>query len=70
MNTIENQSNRKRTNVKRAIILIACMLAYGTAMMILATGGFKQQTIWFGVQCLNALGFFLAIAALLKKSNL
>ena len=70
MNVIENQSNRKRTIVKRTIILIACMLAYGTVMMILATGGFTQQTIWFGVQCLNALGFFLAVAALLKKSNL
>jgi hypothetical protein len=70
MNILENQSNRKCAIVKRIIILIACMLAYGTVMMILDTGGFTQKTIWFSVQCLNALGFFLALAALLKKSNL
>jgi hypothetical protein len=57
-------------NPKRLIILILCMIAYGTVMMILASGHFTRQTIWFGVQCLNALGFFLAVVALLKKSKL
>ena len=62
MNTIE-----KNATIKRCAILIACMIAYGSFLLILASGHFSQSTVVTGVQCLNALGFFLAIAALLKK---
>ena len=58
-----------KKRLKEFIILISCMVAYGTVLMILSSGHFKPQTVWFVVQSLNALGFFLAVVALLKKSN-
>ncbi len=55
---------------KQFIILIVCMIAYATVLMILSSGYFARSTIVVTIQCLNALSFFLAVAALLKKSNL
>ena len=55
---------------KQIAIFIACLVGYATIVTILANGGFAPHIITFWLQLLNTLGFFMALAALLKnKSN-
>jgi len=51
---------------KLPIILIIGMVIYGTIFMVLSAGHYTTTQICFVVQLLNALGFFIALAALVR----
>lgn len=56
---------RKRKQLLR--ILLVCMIVYAAILLVLSSGRFTGTQVWFGVQSLNTLGFFIAVAAFVKS---
>jgi len=54
---------------KLPLILIGGMVLYGTVFLVLSSGHFTPTQVWFWVQLLNALGFFLGLAAFVRTFN-
>jgi|GEM_PF-4387005 len=60
---------KHRSFIKLTLILVASMIAYGTVFLLLSLGHYSTMQICFVVQVLNALGFFIGLAAFVKSSQ-
>jgi uncharacterized membrane protein len=64
----DQKSDKQRQSSKKLqLILLSSMIVYCIILLVVSSGHFTPTQVWFVVQLLNTLGFFLGLIAFIKS---